>query len=257
MAQDLKSWVETSVKKVEELPRKRVVEEYFFRDPIRPLYCDNRYFFAPADGVIVYQALVGPDQPVVNLKGTTYTLRNALRDLGYSCRSLVVGIFMTQYDVHVNRIPYSGRLTYRWLPPLETRNYPMLEVEERLLEDLEVSLEKGEYLHHNERVVNRIFAPDLRLAYNVVQLADYDVRCITPFELRQNRPVAQNQRFSQIRFGSQVDLVVPLSPRFDLETLLPVGTHVEAGLDPLVRIVFHSGAEAESRGASHVTSERL
>ena len=42
--------------------------------------------------------------------------------------------------------------------------------------------------------------------------------------------------FSQIRFGSQVDLIIPISPHMRLETLVPDTYHVEAGIDPLVRI---------------------
>ena len=39
-----------------------------------------------------------------------------------------------------------------------------------------------------------------------------------------------------IRYGSQVDLIVPLSPKFDFETLQKTTHHVEAGLDPLIKI---------------------
>lgn len=61
--------------------------------------------------------------------------------------------------------------------------------------------------------MNRIFSIELGQHCYVLQVADYDVDCITPFRLKQNQPFAQNQRFSQIRYGSQVDLILPLSPR--------------------------------------------
>ena len=77
---------------------------------------------------------------------------------------------------------------------------------------------------------------DLKQYYYILQVADYDVDCITPFRLKQNQPFAQNQRFSQIRYGSQVDLIIPLSERFDFEPLVDTGMHVEAGVDPLVKV---------------------
>ena len=71
----------------------------------------------------------------------------------------------------------------------------------------------------------------------MLQIADYDVDCITPFSLKQNHPVGQGQRFSTVRYGSQVDLIVPLSPRFDFVTVQNIGDHVEAGVDPLIRLI--------------------
>jgi phosphatidylserine decarboxylase len=67
-------------------------------------------------------------------------------------------------------------------------------------------------------------------------VADYDVDCIMPFKLKQNQPFAQNQRFSLIRYGSQVDLIIPLSDYYEFTPVLEAGMHVEAGVDPLVRI---------------------
>ena len=46
---------------------------------------------------------------LIEVKGKNYSLKEAVRDPEYpSGMSLVIGIFMTFYDVHVNRIPYPG-----------------------------------------------------------------------------------------------------------------------------------------------------
>jgi len=148
----------------------------------------------------------------------------------------VIGIFMTFFDVHVNRIPYAGRLSYRELDPIDTYNHPMLEVEQHILDDLRISPDSMGYLHHNQRVLNRVYSDRLGLTYHVLQIADYDVDCVTPFDLKQNQPVVQGQRFSQVRYGSQVDLIVPLSSRFGYETVQATGDHVEAGIDPLIKL---------------------
>src|SRR5439155_581718 len=95
--------------------------------------------------------------------------------------------------------------------------------------ELHINLESAGYLHQNQRVVNRVDASELDQSYYVLQIADYDVDSIIPFQLKQNRPCNQGERFSQIRFGSQVDLIVPLSDRFYL-----VPTPRNCGLQDLV-----------------------
>jgi phosphatidylserine decarboxylase len=236
MAKSLRAWLEQDVEQLRGKPMRWLSEQYFFRDPVRPLYSDPGYFFPPADGIVLYAKQVAPDQAIVDIKGRAYSLRAALRDESFAQSCLVIGIFMTFYDVHVNRIPYAGRLVYRELDPINTPNTPMIDVEKDLLDELAPYTRNAAYLFNNQRVVNRIFSIDLRQHYYVLQVADYDVDCITPFRLKQNQCFAQNERFSQIRYGSQVDLIIPLSEHFEFMPLLEVGMHVEAGVDPLVRI---------------------
>jgi phosphatidylserine decarboxylase len=237
MAKTLEEWVASDVAEVRGKSLGWISQEYFFRDPARPVYSNPAYFFAPADGIILYQSTVDPSDPIVEIKGKQYSLCDAMRDSTYDRPSLVIGIFMTFFDVHVNRVPYSGRICYRELEPIDTYNYPMLAVEKGLLDELRVNTNRATYLHNNQRVLNRVYSTELGQHYYIIQVADYDVDSITPFELKQNQPFAQNQRFSQIRYGSQVDLIIPLSKRFRFEPILETGTHVEAGLDPIVRIL--------------------
>lgn len=237
MAKPLKEWVETDVEYQRSQPLKWISEEHFFRDPSRPMFSDPAYFFAPADGVILYQLWAEPNDCIVEIKGKPYSLRRAMQDDAFDARCLVIGIFMTMYDVHINRLPYKGFLSYKPLEPISTLNRPMLEVEHGLVHDLVIDHSQAEYLHTNQRVLNRVYAPDLQQSYYILQIADYDVDCITPFNLGQNVAVAQNERFSQIRFGSQVDLIVPASKRFHFELIHTIGMHVEAGIDPLIKVV--------------------
>lgn len=236
MAKTLEEWVETDVQALQDKSISWLSQFHFFRDPMRPTYSDWSYFFSPADGIILYQRTVDADESLVEIKGRSYSLQDALRDPGYKSRSLVIGIFMTFYDVHVNRVPYPGQLSYKELDPIDTYNHPMLDVEKGILQDLRIPQEALEYLHHNQRMVNRIYSSELGMSYYVLQIADYDVDCITPFDLKQNQAAAQGERFSMIRYGSQVDLIVPLSPRFDFEIMQKDHNHVEAGIDPLIKI---------------------
>ena len=236
MAKSLKEWVQTDVRRVKRKPLKWLSEEHFFRDPSRPVFSDTSFFFSPADGIIIYQQVVQPGDCLVEIKGKAYSLRTAMQDETFDKPSLVIGIFMTMYDVHINRLPYPGFLSYKQLDPISSYNYPMLAIEKNLVDDLTIDNSQADYLHVNQRMINRIYAPDLQQHYYILQIADYDVDCVTPFNLSQNTSVGQSQRFSQIRFGSQVDLIVPLSERYGFETIQETGWHVEAGVDPLIRI---------------------
>jgi phosphatidylserine decarboxylase len=242
MAKTLHDWLSSDVAEVRDKPLRWLSEHYFFRDPSRLNYSDPAYFFAPADGVILYVHQVGPAEEIVQIKGRAYSLRTALHDENFHHTCLVIGIFMTFYDVHINRVPYAGRLNYRELDTIGTFNYPMLDVEKDILEEIAPYTAGAGYLFNNQRVISRIFSFDLGLTYYVLQVADYDVDCITPFRIKQNQFFAQNQRFSLIRYGSQVDLIIPITPRWTLTPSLEAGMHVEAGLDPVVHVAACSTA---------------
>jgi phosphatidylserine decarboxylase len=235
MAEPLDEWVSREVDPLRDRPLSELSQQHFFRDPSRPIYTDPACFLAPADGVLLYQETVKPDEPLVDIKGKPYSLRTALRDDDYDKRCLVIGIFMTFFDVHVNRVPYPGRLSWKLLDPIETYNQPMLDVEKSILDELRIAMDRAGYLYTNQRVLNRVDSHLLREPYYVLQIADYDVDSITPFDLRQRQPVDQGHRFSMIRYGSQVDLIIPVDRGLDLETVHQTGHHVKAGVDAVVR----------------------
>src|SRR5947208_4203166 len=110
MAKKIQDWLESDVRPYCEKPISWVSQFHFFRDPMRPTYSDLSYFFSPADGIIIYQQQVRPEEAIVEIKGKPYSLRDALREKEFKQECLVIGIFMTFYDVHVNRIPYPGQL---------------------------------------------------------------------------------------------------------------------------------------------------
>ncbi|MFI9237361.1 phosphatidylserine decarboxylase [Streptomyces cinnamoneus] len=236
MAQEMREWIEAEVVPYQDKPLEWISQYHFFRDPARAAYVDHNYFFSPADGVVLYQKVVGPREPILDIKGKSYALTTAFRDESFDHRCLVIGIFMTFFDVHVNRMPYGGRLSFALKEPIGTFNRPMLAMEQDLLDQLRIDPAHAGYLHYNERMVNRVDAPRLRGPYWIVQIADYDVDSITPFRQRQGMFCTQGRRFSQIRYGSQVELVIPLSADREYVPVETVGRHVKAGLDPLVKI---------------------
>ena len=240
MAEKLEDWLNGEVAELSKLPIGELSNTFFFRDPLRPTYIDNEHFYSPADGTILYQKLVLPGAPccenIIEIKGKNYTLQDVMGDKDYNKPSLVIGIFMSFYDVHINRIPYSGTIKYNRLEPIESTNKPMLAVEQDILNNV-INPNNMDYLKYNERVLNTIYNSSLDYTYHIVQIADEDVNVIAPFK-QQGDLCTQNERFSLIRWGSQVGLVLPIDSRYQFELLLKETMHVNAGLDKLIKINY-------------------
>ncbi len=240
MAETLEDWLNGEVAELSKLPIGELSNTFFFRDPLRPSYIDNEHFYSPADGTILYQKMVIPGAPccenIIEIKGKNYTLQDVMGDKDYNKPSLVIGIFMSFYDVHINRIPYSGTIKYNRLEPIESTNKPMLAVEKDILNKV-INPNNMDYLKYNERVLNTIYNSSLDYTYYIVQIADEDVNVIAPFK-QQGDLCTQNERFSLIRWGSQVDLVLPIDSRFSFELLLKETMHINAGLDKLIKINY-------------------
>ena len=148
---------------------------YFFRDPERVTPEKTNVLISPADGKIVFSGLSkSPD----NLSD------NKQLDLNK------VSIFMNVFDVHVNRIPISGKITWLKYVPGTFLNASLdksSENNERMIVKIEVS--KGVYVY-------------------VVQIAGLIARRIK-CELTENDSVTMGQRYGLIRFGSRVDVYFP------------------------------------------------
>jgi phosphatidylserine decarboxylase len=238
MAKTLEEWLDSDVAELLKLPTGDLSNTFFFRDPPRTNFINNEYFFSPADGTILYQKFItDPKDPVVEIKGVNYTLQDVMCDPTYDTPSLVIGIFMSFYDVHINRIPYSGILKYDPIESIESTNKPMLALEKDILNKA-INPNNLDYLKNNERMFNEIYSPALDYSYYLIQIADEDVDVIAPFVKYQNSYLTQNERFSLIRWGSQVDLVLPLDERYNFELQHPDTTHVEAGVDTLVKLIY-------------------
>lgn len=249
MAKTLATWIEQDVNPMKDRNPNWLSSYYFFRDPQRHIKQDSKFFFTPADGIILYQKKVKPTDRLVQIKGIDYTLQEAMQDedmeiLDPRQEYMVVGVFMSFYDVHINRLPYSGFISYERLDAIESYNFPMLDVEKELLKGIvNPNFDNAEYLQMNERMLNEIYAPKLKQYYYVLQMGDYDVNVILPFNQDQSEAMKQNERFSMIRWGSQCDLIVPITDRFDYFFTQNVGDHVEGAIDTLIRVSPKNGIE--------------
>jgi phosphatidylserine decarboxylase len=147
---------------------------FFFRDPARVPPGRPGLVLAPADGKVVSVA-PAPPPPELGL-GPTPRWR--------------VGIFLSVFDVHVNRVPADGVVT---------------RIAYRHGAFLNASLDKAS--EDNERNAIAIRLPDGRdLA--VVQIAGLIARRIL-CDLREGDMVQAGERFGIIRFGSRTDVYLP------------------------------------------------
>lgn len=156
----------------------------FFRVPGRKLTISDNQVIAPADGKVV-------------------VIEEAVDDEYFKTKRLQVSIFMSPANVHVNRNPISGEVVYNqyhkgkylvaWNPKSSTEN-----------ERHSVVIRKGE----TEILVKQIAGA---LAKRIVNY------------LKVGQKVNQTEEMGFIKFGSRVDL------------LLPVGTKVNVGLNENVQ----------------------
>ncbi len=163
---------------------------YFFRDPERVTPTRADILVAPADGRISRIADALPP-----------------KELELGERPLMrISIFMSVFDCHINRSPLAGRV-------------------ERVIykEGAFVSADLDKASESNERNAFVIAAANgARIA--VLQIAGLIARRIVPFA-RTGDTVAAGQRIGMIRFGSRVDVYLPVGAR----TLVAEGQTAIAG----------------------------
>ncbi len=147
---------------------------YFFRDPWRVTPDRAGLVVAPADGRIVAVDRA-PPPPELEM-GDTPMLR--------------IGIFLNILDVHVNRMPMTGRITKRVYRKGKFFN---------------ASLDKASA--ENERMAVRV-ATAAGADIAVVQIAGLVARRIV-CTVDAGEDVIAGQRFGLIRFGSRTDLYLP------------------------------------------------
>lgn len=147
---------------------------YFFRDPWRTTPVREGLIVAPADGLVVSIG-TAPPPPELEMGSEPMTR---------------IGIFLNVFDVHVNRVPASGRITH---------------VRYRKGKFLNASFDKAS--EDNERMAIRM-TTDLGRDIAFVQIAGLVARRIV-CNLQEGDRVVAGQRFGLIRFGSRTDVYLP------------------------------------------------
>lgn len=150
----------------------------FFRDPIRSVPQGKGLIIAPADGLITMIEKVTPPRELVG------------EDALSGEPAIRVSIFMSVFDVHINRAPIGGTISR------------VVYISGKFLN---ASLDKAS--EENERQHLLVEGADgTRIGFT--QIAGLVARRIMPF-VKPGDFVAAGQRVGLIRFGSRVDVYLP------------------------------------------------
>ena len=206
---------------------------WFFRDPPRTPPAEDG-LVSPADGTVVYVRTVAPGDDVVVIKqGVSAKVADILRqDVGET--KLVIGIFMSPFDIHYNRMPLSGSIGFIRHHPAFGENAYMTPMHWRTLLNRAPHYADSVHIVQNERVVTQINGEyrGAPLSYYVVQIGARTVNGIDSYYDVGAR-VERGTTFGMIRVGSQVDLIVPSRP--GLAARVRPGERVRAGETLLVQ----------------------
>jgi len=160
---------------------------YFFRNPKRKIPDLQNVILSPADGRIIHVGECDEDR--------------FLKE-----KALKVSIFMSLFDVHLNRTPISGKVIERnYLPG----------------RFLVASLEKSSLLNEQNAM---ILESEDRFKILLVQIAGFVARRIVCYA-KAGDSMRKGEIFGLIRFGSRVDLYLPIV----VKSIVRVGQHVKGG----------------------------
>lgn len=165
----------------------------FFREPARPLLKDDQIVFSPCDGEVV---VVEPTEENEYM----------------GCKCLQISVFMSVHNVHVNWFPVSGEVEYFKYHPGKF----LVAWHPKSSED-------------NERTTTVVNTGKHKVLFR--QIAGFVARRIVSYA-EVGKRVEQNTKCGFIKFGSRVDLLLPL----DCEPLVKIGDKVVGSQTPLVRL---------------------
>ena len=160
---------------------------YFFRSPERKIPTRPNAILAPADGKIIHIGEVDEERFLKQ-------------------RVMKVSIFMSLFDVHVNRAPVSGKVIQRSYRPGKF---------------LTANHDKASVLNEQNAIIVEM---ENRFQVLVVQIAGLVARRIVCYP-KAGDSLKKGDIFGLIRFGSRVDLYLPLAVRYYVK----VGQSVKGG----------------------------
>jgi phosphatidylserine decarboxylase len=191
---------------------------WFFRDPERMVPAGNGLIVSPGDGLVTEAVAIStPDGPRQR-----------------------ISIFLSVFDVHVNRSPIGGVLT-------------------------SVRYQKGRYLNamnpasadQNEQNIVTVRGEGIEVTFK--QIAGLLARRIV-FNFREGDPVERGERVGLIKFGSRVDVLIPADAELQVKagqrvnggsSVLAVMPEAEAALAaPAIKRVLRAKAVPDVAGAA-------
>jgi phosphatidylserine decarboxylase len=183
---------------------------WFLRDPVRRIPKGNN-IICPADGKVIkildLENLKNDNiQIEKGLFGKISTISSDVKNAGY-----LISIFMTPFDVHVQRAPIDGKVT-------------------------KVKYSRGKFMAANSvnalyNENNEILIED-KMSVKVIQIAGFLARRIECF-VKKDEDVLKGKKIGRINLGSQVTMIIP--KKVDIK--IKLGQKVKAGETIIANIV--------------------
>ncbi|MBN1818167.1 MAG: phosphatidylserine decarboxylase family protein [Sedimentisphaerales bacterium] len=169
----------------------------FFRDPVRNVPRDKTVLLAPADGKVTEIAILE------NYPGFEGPVQR-------------IGIFLSIFNVHINRSPCAARVNKITYKPGQFRNA--------------MTAESGQVNESNDLEMIRLLEPNDRIIVRQISGAiARRIVCAVP----EGVEMAGGEAFGMIKFGSRTELIVPHRP--DVACTVKTGDKVKAGLSIVVQ----------------------
>jgi phosphatidylserine decarboxylase len=167
---------------------------YFFRDPPRQAPADPALIVAGADGTIM---------SVVDIQEPNFLKTNAVR----------ISIFLSLFDVHVNRAPIDGIVEFAQYYP-GARYFTFLEKSSEFNQHSTIVIRGA----HTSCIVHQIVGP---IARRVV------------YWLEPGTSLSKGDSIGMMKFASRLDMVFP---KDDVEVVVAKGMKVRAGETVVARL---------------------
>jgi phosphatidylserine decarboxylase len=167
---------------------------FFFRDPDR---------VPPAD----------PDAIVAGADGTIMSIKEMTEPAFLKTETVRISIFLSLLDVHINRAPVGGEISFLQYYPGK-RYFTFMEKSSEYNQHSSILIEGG----RTRCLVNQIVGPVAR-------------RVVYWLKLGQN--VKPGERIGMMKFGSRLDMYLP---KADVEVVVKPGEHVTAGVTTVAKI---------------------
>jgi phosphatidylserine decarboxylase len=152
---------------------------YFFRDPKRSSPPEEKAVLSPADGKVI-------------------RVESCFEERFLKGPAMKISIFMSIFNVHINRVPVTGRIVGRFYSPGKF---------------FSANLDKASLL--NEQNALLLETPE-KTRLVIIQIAGLIARRIV-CRVTDGDPVARGQRFGLIRFGSRLDVYLPQNAKIQVQ----------------------------------------
>lgn len=159
---------------------------YFFRDPVRTIPIDNNVVLSPGDGKVI--AIEETHEPLFFKKKVTK-----------------ISIFLSVFNVHINRIPIDGQITF--FDYLKGKFYPAFHKDAS---------------KDNEQTIIGVENERCKILFK--QVAGIIARRIV-CRVKEGQKVKKGDRFGMIKFGSRIDIFIDntISPQIKMHDIVKGG----------------------------------